>query len=361
MNTRNAFRFFALFSGLLMLGGLQAEQLVSPDHPDLLFSGRRETLASGAVRIAQPGTRVRMAFTGSSVALRMRNPKPENWVNVFLDGERVAKLRVTGDQVVYALATNLPPDKVHTVEVVKATEEFTGFLELEGFVLSDKGEVKPWPKPERRKIEFIGDSITCGYGIEAAGPDSHFQASEENFCDTYAWRTAWALDADYLVVARSGIGMLRNYNGPLEGSPDNLPAVYERTFLQQESPKWDSTRFAADVICVNLGTNDFSTKGVDGTAYEQAALRFARRLLALQPQARLLLLMGPMENRVELREHLQSVVDTLRTESEGRVSMFELSPQGKLGFGADYHPSSLQAERNGRELTAHLRELMGWE
>jgi hypothetical protein len=43
-----------------------------------------------------------------------------------------------------------------------------------------------------------------------------------------------------------------------------------------------------------------------------------------------------------------------------QVHLLELSPQGSLGYGADWHPSKAQAQRNAAELTAYLRELMDW-
>ncbi len=60
-------------------------------------------------------------------------------------------------------------------------------------------------------MEFIGNSITCGYGIEAGSKFMHFSDSNENHYYTYAGIAAHRLNAESMAVARSGIGTYRNY------------------------------------------------------------------------------------------------------------------------------------------------------
>lgn len=156
---------------------------VAPDHALLLYSGRREDSKAGEVRLGYSGARVRMAFEGSAVGMRMASAKP-NWVEVFIDGQRVGKMKIEEDGV-YHLKGDLGPG-LHTVEIVKATEGMVGPVIFRGFGLSEGGRVVEWPGKQTRRIEFIGDSITCGYGIEVDDPKVHFTPETENFCDTYA-------------------------------------------------------------------------------------------------------------------------------------------------------------------------------
>lgn len=331
---------------------------VAPDNALLLYSGRRDDTKAGEVRLGYSGARVRMAFEGNALGLRMDSPKP-NWVNVIIDGKRLEKVKVEGVGASYDLASDLGPG-VHTVEVVKATEGMVGPVTFKGFGLSEGGRVVEWPETQTRRIEFIGDSITCGYGIEVNDPKVHFTPETENFCDTYAWLTARALNADYLVVARSGIGMLRNYNGPADGNPDNMPAIYDRVLFQDPALVWDPARFVPDVVCINLGTNDFSTSGVNQEKYAANYVAFLKKLIGRYPEARFVILMGPMLNHEVPRNLLTQVAETVNREHPGKVTFFELSRQGAHGFGADYHPSQEQAKINGEELTKYLSDLMKW-
>ena len=72
-----------------------------------------------------------------------------------------------------------------------------------------------------RKIEFIGNSITCGYGNEGTNKFQGFEYETENHYYSYAAITARNLKAQHWVVARSGIGAYRNYNGPKTGNPES--------------------------------------------------------------------------------------------------------------------------------------------
>lgn len=331
---------------------------VAVDNPHLVFSGRRDDAKAGEVRIGYSGSRVRIAFEGSVLGLRIDSANP-NWVEVFIDGKRTEKLKVEGKNGYYEIASGLG-NGVLTAEIVKVTEGSIGEITFKGFALPEGGKVVPWPTKETKKIEFIGDSITCGYGIEAENPKTHFSPETENFCDTYAWLAARALNAEYLVVARSGIGILRNYNGPYEGNADNMPAIYDRTLIHDPSLKWEPARFTPDVVCINLGTNDFSTTGVDKQKFTDSYLSFGKMLMVRYPAAKIVLLAGPMQNSQELKDILADVTETLNRDKPGTVSFCELSQQGALGFGADFHPNKEQAKINGAELAKYLSGLMGW-
>ena len=329
---------------------------VSADNPLLLYSGRRDDTKQGEVRLGYSGARVRIAFEGAALGLRMESAQP-NWVDIFIDGKRTDKIKVEGSYAEVAAGLG---NGIHTAEIVKATEGAVGPVVFKGISLPEGGKAVEWPAKQTRKIEFIGDSITCGYGIEANDPLLHFTPETENFCDAYAWRAARALNADYLVVARSGIGMLRNCNGPADGSPDNMPAIYTRTLFYEPSSAWDPARFVPDVVCINLGTNDFSTPDIKPEKYAAAYLTFLDMLLDRYPAARVVLLIGPMQNSQQVKDILAQVAEAANKDHAGRVSFFALSKQGGHGFGADYHPSREQAKINGVELTDYLSGLMGW-
>lgn len=331
---------------------------ISPDHPLLLFSGRRDDTKPGRIRLSHSGGRARMAFEGDALGLWIDSTNP-NWLNIIIDDKRIEKLKVQGTGGYYPLASQLGPG-IHTVEVVKATESMVGAVAFKGFALPAGGGVVEWPgsKAKTLQMEFIGDSITCGYGIEVTDPHQHFLPETENFSDSYAGIVARNLKADYLVVARSGIGMLRNYGGPRDGSGDNLAAIYDQIHTHEATPLWDSQRFTPDVVCINLGTNDFSPPGVNEKKFETDYMAFLKKLIIRYPHAKFVVLMGPMLNSVKLKTILEEIVKNTNQEHPGIASFFELSPQGAHGFGADHHPSRAQARVNGEELTAYLEKML---
>jgi lysophospholipase L1-like esterase len=331
---------------------------VGADNSSIRYSGRSEGIGTGEVTLGYSGARVRLRFEGTSVAVRIKDDTGENYAVAWVDGKMGQKFRLNSKESYYLLADGLPSG-IHTVEVVRLTECYIGLTHFEGFVLNSGAKVLPWLDAHQRRIEFIGDSITCGYGIEANDPKLHFSPDTENFCLDYSGLTARHLDADYLVVSRSGIGIFRNYDGPYEGSEGTMPEVYPNTFYLHQST-WDFSRYTPDVVCINLGTNDFSTKGVNVDKFVAAYIDFAGKVLERYPNAKLVILQGPMDNSAALKGALGRVVDELSKKTPGRVTYFELSAQGQVGLGADYHPNRAQSEINSGELTRYLSTLMGW-
>ena len=139
-----------------------------------------------------------------------------------------------------------------------------------------------------KKIDFIGNSITCGYGNDGLVCfPTHYSYETQNHYLFYAQIAARQLGAVAYIAARSGIGVYRNYNGPRTGTPDNrIDVQYEYTMYAEKSAfrreggamneRWDFSRFQPDVVCINLGTNDLSTNNYDTTLLKQGYKKLLR-------------------------------------------------------------------------------------
>ena len=108
------------------------------------------------------------------------------------------------------------------------------------------------------KLLVIGDSISCGYGVEGAYPCT-WSASTENVLDSYAILVAAAVDAEVIVTAWSGKGMVRNYGDKNTTSVDPMPIYYNRTLANIADSYWNPEKYQPDVVIVTLGSNDYST------------------------------------------------------------------------------------------------------
>ena len=332
---------------------------IKANNPQIQYSGRTEGAGTSEVVLGYSGARVRLRFSGTSVGMKMTANANENYAAVWIDGKFVNKIRLNANDGFYKLAEGLAQGE-HTVEVVRVTECTFDLIRFGGFVLNDGAKVLPWQNSNSRKIEFIGDSITCGYGVEADNENMHFEAPTENFTLAYSGLVARKLDADYLVVSRSGIGIVRNYDGPYEGSDNTMPELYLNVFNNRPDTKWDFNRFTPDLVCINLGTNDFSTSGVNVDKFVANYVKFGKLILTNYPKAKLLVLQGPMDNRDDLKDALALVVTQLNEFAPNRVSYFELGAQGSVGYGADYHPNVAQSQINADELSKHVATLMDW-
>ena len=210
----------------------------------------------------------------------------------------------------------------------------------------------------------INYSITCGYGVESENPKDPFTYDTENHFYTYAARTARALKAQHLVVARSGIGIYRNYAGPRSGSKDCMPAMYEQVLFTDSTELWNHALYTPDVVCVNLGTNDISLNDYDMDLLTDGYRRFMKKLRSIYPKAKLVLLSGSMTDSQalsDLKKAMDTVADEMHQNGDKEVYRFDMSPQtGSLGMGASYHPSMRQHQKMASELTVFLKKLMNW-
>ncbi|HTL66350.1 MAG TPA: SGNH/GDSL hydrolase family protein [Lacunisphaera sp.] len=333
---------------------------IAGDNPAIRVSGRADGIGTPTVTVGWSGARFRLRFHDSvSVGVWLADEKGNNYAMAWIDGKPGRKFRLEVGESFYPLADGLAAGE-HTVELVRVTECDQGLTRFGGFVLERGGEALAWPEGPARRIEFIGDSITCGYGVESDNPHEHFTTGTENFCLGYAGLTARRLKADYVVVARSGIGIVRHYDGAREGDPDQMPTVYPQLFYLRPGRDWDANRFTPDVVCVNLGTNDFSTTGVDVEKFVATYAKFLEMLLARYPAAQVVALQGPMNTEPALQSALDAALHRLKADELQRVHYLAFSPQGAHGYGADYHPNKAQSEITADELTTFLADLMNW-
>lgn len=325
-----------------------------PAHdPDILYMGRIHWGDSLAPQFTYPGTTAMLNFEGKSLSMGAR-PGSGQFI-VEIDSREPFKINFTDTDSLILLADSLP-DGPHSARITYAIEGYDHHPEFRGFRITD-GKILPAPERPELKIEFIGNSITCGYGIESTDPQEGFSYETENHALTYAHRTARALNADYNVVARSGIGIYRNYNGPREGDKETMVTEYDNTMLYQPEHKWDFSKFQPDIVCINLGTNDTSTDNYDITLYGAKYRDFLHHLREIYPSAKIVLLTGSMMSGKPL-EDVKGALDRLAAEDEN-IYRFDMSPQtGEFGYGGDYHPSRRQAQLMAAELIPYLKGLV---
>ena len=347
--------------------------IISPADPNIQYAGRISFTNPERPAWNFPGIQIMAVFEGTS--LKMMAKPQSGYFMAQIDQAEPFKVAFRGEcDSVVTLATALPEGR-HLVRLMYVIEGYELYPEFWGFVL-DKGrqlvEAPPFPS---RKIEFIGNSITCGYGNEGLKKEEHFDYATENHYYSYASITARNLEAQHWVVARSGIGAYRNYGEPKSGSPGScMPVQYEFTGyawkpdLRKEasflSEKWDFSRYQPDVVCINLGTNDLSTNNYDLSLLKQGYQKLLKMVRQHNPKAKIVFLTGSMLYNQELKEAIQildEIADEARKAGDKEVYRFDMPHiDGEEFFGNDYHPNIYQDEKMAGELTAYLRKLMNW-
>ena len=335
---------------------------IKPSDSNIQYMGRISFQNPDAPAFTYPGVQINARFEGTS--LKMMAKPMSGYFMVSVDGSAPYKVSFNAPKDSVATLAVALRDEAHSVQVMYINEGHKRMPEFWGFGLDDGCKLLPCPAQPVRKIEFIGDSMTCGYGLEASDEKEGFADETSNFYYTYAALTARALKAQHMVVARSGIGIYRNYKGPKTGSAECMPRRYEQTLFGVDSLKWDYNNYIPDVVCVNLGTNDVSTDPYDKTMIENAYRDFYYTLRVRYPETKIVFLSGctMFGNRLEHLQHaMDAVVRQARLAGDKNVFRFDVTTQnGDLGYGAAWHPSKWQHEKMAGELTAYLRGLMKW-
>ena len=319
---------------------------------DVHFIGRFDDSNPSGPRSDWSGTGYITHFRGTGIGVTLEGST--NQFAVVVDQNTPTVFKFNGQPGVVTLAENLP-NTDHTLQMYRRTEASFGPVRFKGFTVTG-GAIVPTPAPFTRKIEIIGDSISCGYGNEGASESCGFSADTENEYLAYGAITARALNAAHQVIAWSGRGMYRNYGGDMS---DTMPVLYSRTLATASNSTWDTTRYTPDVIVIDLGTNDFSGNVDPGQPYVAAYLAFVTRLRGLYPDAHIFCTVGPMNNSMTFRDDVGGVVMTRTQAGDSRIHFVEFAQQGSP-FGCDYHPSLGTHQQMATTITAAIRTATGW-
>lgn len=329
---------------------------IAPTDASIRYVGRFDQRDAAGPRCSWPACSVSIRFQGSAVNAKIRDEGHNFWQTI-VDGRPAAVLELGAGEQLYALAAGLPEGE-HRVDLVKATEGLVGISQFTGFQLSEGGKLLPVPAPSRR-IEVIGDSISCGYGNMAGSQFESFSPKTENAYYTYGAIAARQLGADYLCVAFSGKKMW----------PDNtIPEMYNRTLTFDEGSEWRFASYVPDVIVINLATNDFGSGNPEMTGWTGAYAAFIRRVRQNAPKARIYCAIGtmmadwePRKPLTTLRGYLAKVVADCAAAGDSAVQIIDFGVQNPVhGIGANWHPSKKTQELMGEQLAATLQKDLGW-
>lgn len=287
---------------------------------------------------------------------------------VFVDGERKLDEMILSPSQTFTVF-----DNTQTVEglvrVIKVSEA-TSSLAAISKITTDKAGVI-YPAEERKlKLEFIGDSITCGYGIDDLDRNHHFKTSTEDGSKTYAYKTAANLDADYSMVSISGWGIISGYSGDGKKQANSqLPRYYDRLAVSWSTidgvdPKvvrWDFNSFVPDIVVVNLGTNDSSYTKKDSAKiaeYKAAYVEFLKDIRAKNEKAYIICSLGMMGQ--DLCAAVKEAVTEYSSQTgDTRICDLKFANQSFAdGIAADWHPSEKTHEKAANLLTAKIKEIM---
>ena len=256
------------------------------------------------------------------------------------------------------------------VKVIHLSEANNGTIGVVGINTDSNSETLVRPTAEKNlKIEFIGDSITCAYGVEGENQYESFKTSTENFMKSYAYLTAEKLGADYSAVCYSGYGIISGYTSTDEKNTDSL---LPDNYIYYGAPEayrteWDFTKEKNDVVVINLGTNDASyiTKDLEGRSDEFTAAYtdFLCTVSELNPDSYIICTLGTM-GCTELCPYIEkAAADFTKKTGNTRIMVYESVTHDITadGVGSDWHPSEVTQQNSAYVLADKICQALGME
>ena len=220
---------------------------------DKYKANSRATIVDGLLKMdwCYGGFTIEGYFSGDIVLVELdpgniEDSKKMSYCMINDDFENRKEIVVTGKGD-YVIAKDLKPD-FYRVEFFKASE--STIFKIKGIKYT--GELSEKPLEKEKRINIIGDSITCGSALLSQAENIE---KSEHFYDvshSYAVKVARHFGAEFGIFSRSGAtcGTEGKYD------PPRMNEKYFDTFLWG-TDKFDFTRERnPDLVIITLGTND---------------------------------------------------------------------------------------------------------
>lgn len=259
-------------------------------------------------------------------------------LNVIVDGGTPQVIEVPKGTSTVTLTSGLAL-ATHTIQVISGSSIWTGNLSVTRLRYS--GTLNKHAEDNTRlRILALGDSITCGWGLDGSwngtGRDDIVRIS--NSYKTYAARTAQSLNAYLDVVARSS-----QVVSTIHGYVDKLN-------LRTGAPDWDWAHNQQDIVLINLGTNNELQDGHTAATTKADLKALMSDMREKNPNAYIILLYGMMCKDYE--SAYTEAVSELNTAGDDKMLILEFSPDTD---GSNGHPDAAAHAVYAEQLTAFIR------
>lgn len=260
------------------------------------------------------------------------------------------------------------------VQIIKLSESPMSAMAIAPIECDEEAVVLPVP-PKKHSIEFIGDSITCGYGVDETLAEDHvFSTKSEDVTKAYAYKTAKLLDADYSMFSCSGYGIISGYTGDPEVRTEDelIPPYYEAQCFSRDDfgeagkPQklpWNFAEYQPEAVVINLGTNDFSfcqDTEWKREEYRQKYTEFLKVVRKNNPKSYIFCALGLMGDGLydklcqAVEDYTEQTGDTLIA----TIHIPEHTPED--GYAIDWHPVPDSHTKAAEVVAKAIRENLGW-
>lgn len=339
----------------------------------------RSRMIDDTLWCALSGAGIEFSFTGRKLAVTLRGDASSQSDDtasyaraaIYLNDKRVIDTLLDTPEKSFVLIDGTENSSAN-VKIIKLSECAMSTMGIAPISADDDAVIKPAAEKARR-IEFIGDSITCGYGVDDEEIFHSFSTATEDVTRAYAYKTARLLGADYSMFSISGYGIISGYTNNDEKIPfQTIPQYYDscgfsyHAFAQTVFPQdalWDHSAFKPDLIVINLGTNDDSyckDNSERQAEFISEYAAFLKKVRRANPDPQIICAVGIMGQRI-YTSVAKAVESYCGETGDNRISCFEFDEQSEAdGMVVDYHPTEITHEKAAAALAEEIKRIMSW-
>lgn len=340
---------------------LHAEVLIPSSDSRINYYGRFDFTEPDKPKCNWSGSIIEASFSGPVIGMKMEHEN--SYFDIEIDGKADTVIS-TGVQKDFIFRKDLS-DELHTVRIKFRSEKHWGTSVFYGLYLAEGNDLAVPPVRPLRKIEFIGDSHTAGYGIESASRECTADQLNKytNTNKTFAALVTQKFYAQSIILGNSGKGLVRNYGDSGKRSIEPYPWYYTRTLSgYYESKTWNFSSWKPDLVVICLGTNDYSTTPhPDDSMYIGAYHNFIDSIYSNYPDVQVLCVSPGKGYLDPMDDNIRHVVEEEVKERNHKKVFFASYPDNMENTGCDWHPSIDDNIKIAGVLVDTIMEKLGWD
>ncbi|BCN28861.1 SGNH/GDSL hydrolase family protein [Anaeromicropila herbilytica] len=328
-------------------------------------------LSGTGVEFTFQGTKAVITLVGDNVSSVAENKDNYARIAIYVNGERVIDDIIDQEEKTYTVIDS-KVEETAVVQIIKLSETAMSTVGVKQIAVEAKDGIHP-TKDKEHRIEIIGDSITCGYGMDDPDENHHFSTTTEDVTKAYSYRTIQALNVDYSIFSISGYGIISGYTESGNKIPEQtIPQYYEKLgfsygdfagLVKVSSVEWDFTKYQPELIVINLGTNDDSYCQDDITRqedYKENYIQFIKKVRSYNKDSKILCTLGIMGDR--LYPFVEKAVEeyTIQTGDTNIETMRFDVQNPEDGYVADWHPSEITHQKAADKIAKEIKTIMNW-
>ena len=388
----------ALLTAGLVFCDTAAASFVPATSSRIKTMGRWIPADNGSLYAGRGGVVASAVFEGTAVQVQMYSDSQGDvwWLKKLDNGPLIRFKAQMGMNVLFQ---NLPMGR-HTLFLIRDTEGMRGVTILRGFYFIGEPDMPPpvppapvqkpvvtnrkavhkndknitgnagtpvvppvQPRPRRRSMEIIGDSVAAGAFIYHEG--DYFQ--RESGYLAFGPRLARMLNADWSCIASSGEGAVRNNEEKPPYTAKHADEQIERAFYTQKEPRWNNQMDDPDLVILAYGENDFNDAEYrpPDAYFKEQYKKLILQLRQFRPNS-VIFCMTPANVVTSQRSvpGMSGAVAELRAAGDSKVYFIDLNAQGPLLNQSDFldgvHPLSSGHEKIALYLRGIVRAVLDW-